>query len=286
MIRRLCVLGVGLIGGSLALALKQAKGVGEVVGYERDPVARGKALSLGIIDRAEFHLPEALRGADVVVLAAPLGAMEELLQEMAPSLKPGMVVTDVGSVKGSVVAAARVKLGEHIADFVPGHPIVGTEKNGPEAAFADLFQLHKVLLTPLPESRAGAVRMIRTMWHQVGAEVIETSISHHDRVLAGTSHLPHILAYTLMDMLAKLGETQEALQFAAGGFRDFSRIASSDPDVWRDICLANKEPLVAILEQFRAELHGVGEAIHHGDGAKLAEIFTRAKAARDAYYER
>lgn len=286
MIRRLCILGVGLIGGSLALALKQAKGVGEVVGYERDPIARDKALSLGIIDRAELHLAEALQGADVVVLAVPLGAMEELLQAMAPSLKPGMVVTDVGSVKGSVVAAARAKLGEYIVDFVPGHPIAGTEKNGPEAAFADLFCLHKVLLTPLPESRAVAVRMVRMMWHQVGAEVIETSISHHDRMLAETSHLPHILAYTLMDMLAKLGETQEALQFAAGGFRDFSRIASSDPSVWRDICLANKEPLLALLERFRTELHGVGEAIHRGDGAKLAEIFARAKAVRDAHYKR
>ncbi|ADJ27149.1 prephenate dehydrogenase [Nitrosococcus watsonii] len=286
MIQRLCILGVGLIGGSLALALKQAKGVGEVVGYERDPFARDKALSLGIVDRAELHLAEALRGADMVVLAAPLGAMEELLQAMAPSLKPGMVVTDVGSVKGSVVTAARAKLGTRIVDFVPGHPIAGTEKNGPEAAFADLFHLHKVLLTPLPESRAVAVGMVRAMWHQVGAEVIETSISHHDRVLAGTSHLPHILAYTLVDMLAKLGETQEALQFAAGGFRDFSRIASSDPNVWRDICLANKEPLLALLERFRTELHGIGEAIHRNDGAKLAEIFARAKTARDAHYER
>lgn len=285
MIQRLSVLGVGLIGGSLALALKRAGGVGEVVGYEKNPAYSARALSLGIIDRAEADLADALRGADMVVLAVPLGAMEGLFQEMAPSLRAGMVVTDVGSVKGSVVAAARAKLGARIVDFVPGHPIAGTEKSGPEAAFADLFCAHRVILTPLPESRAEAVHRVKAMWHQVGAEVVETSIASHDQLLAGVSHLPHVLAYTLMGLLAKAGKTQETLRFAAGGFRDFSRIASSDPAVWRDICLANREPLLALLEQFEAELHSVGEAIRRSDGAALAELFARAKAARDGHYE-
>jgi prephenate dehydrogenase len=210
--------------------------------------------------------------------------MEALFQEMASNLRSETVITDVGSVKGSVIAAARAKLGARITNFVPGHPIAGTEKNGPEAAAADLFFLHKVILTPLPESCAGALEVVRAMWCQTGAEVVETSISHHDRVLAGTSHLPHVLAYALVDLLAELGETQEALQFAAGGFRDFSRTASSDPIVWRDICLANREPLLELLEQFRAELYRIGEAIHHSDGAKLTEIFARAKATRDTHY--
>jgi prephenate dehydrogenase len=255
------------------------------VGFEIDPIRRSKALALGIVDRAEAYLVDALKGADVVVLAVPLGAMEALFQEMAPSLRPEMVVTDVGSVKGSVVTAARAKLGAKIANFVPGHPIAGTEKNGPEAAVADLFCLHKVILTPLPENHAGTIDMVRTMWRQAGAEVVETSISHHDRMVAGTSHLPHILAYALVDLLAKLGETQEALQFAAGGFRDFSRIASSDSLVWRDICLANREPLLELLDQFGVELHRVAETIRHGEGAKLAEIFARAKAVRDIHYD-
>lgn len=285
MIHRLCILGVGLIGGSLALALKRSGGVGEVVGYERDPAHRSKALALGIVDRAESNLIDALKGADVVVLAVPLGAMEVLFQEMAPSLGLETVVTDVGSVKGSVVTAARAKLGVNIANFVPGHPIAGTEKNGPEAAAADLFFLHKVILTPLPENCARAVKVVRTMWRQAGAEVIEASVSHHDRMLAGTSHLPHVLAYALVDLLTELGGTQEALQFAAGGFRDFSRTASSDPIVWRDICLANRGPILELLEQFRTELYRIGEAILHSDGAKLTEIFARAKAARDAHYK-
>ncbi|BAW80238.1 prephenate dehydrogenase [Candidatus Nitrosoglobus terrae] len=285
MIRRLCILGIGLIGGSLALALKQSGGVGEIVGYEQDSVRRSKALALGIVDRIESSLEEALKDADVVVLAVPLSAMEVLFQEMASSLKLGTVVTDVGSVKDSVVTAARARLGDNITYFVPGHPIAGAEKNGPEAATADLFFLHKVILTPLSENCASAVKVVRAMWRQVGAEVIETSASYHDKMLAGTSHLPHVLAYALVDLLTNLGETQEIFQFAAGGFRDFSRTASSDPIVWRDICLANREPLLDLLEQFRAELHRISEAILYSDEAKLVEIFTRAKAARDAHYK-
>lgn len=284
MISRLCILGVGLIGGSLALALKRAGSVGEVVGYESDPAYQARALALGIIDRAETHLAEALKGVDVVVLAVPLGAMGGLFLEMASGLPEGAVITDVGSVKGSVIAAAHIGLGPRISDFVPGHPIAGTEKNGPEAAFADLFQDHQVILTPLPENRVEALETVRMMWRQTGAEVVEITAAHHDQVLAGTSHLPHILAYTLVDLLARLGETREALQFAAGGFRDFSRIASSDPGMWRDICLANQEPLLALLDHFGTELQKVSEAIRHQQGEQLLEIFKRAKMARDTHY--
>ncbi len=284
-IPRLCILGVGLIGGSLALALKRARCVGEIVAYEKNPAYQVKALALGMIDRAESHLAAALKSSDIVVLAVPLGAMRGLLREMASYLPANAVITDVGSVKGNVIAAAYAELGPNIVNFVPGHPIAGTEKNGPEAAFADLFRDHKVILTPLPENRVEAVETIRVMWRQVGAEVVESTVEHHDQLLAGTSHLPHILAYTLVDLLAKVGETGEALQFAGGGFRDFSRIASSDPSLWRDICLANQAPLLTLLERFGSELQVVSEAIRQRNGEQLLEIFRRAKAARDFYYD-
>lgn len=285
MIPRLCILGVGLIGGSLGLALKRTGSVGEIVAYEKNPAYRAKALALGIIDRAESHLAAALKNSDIVMLAVPLGAMSGLLREMTSHLPDNAVITDVGSVKGNVVAAAYAELGPGIVNFVPGHPIAGTEKNGPEAAFADLFRDHKVILTPLPENRVEAVEAIRVMWRQVGAEVVETTVEHHDQLLAGTSHLPHVLAYTLVDLLVKVGKPGESLQFAAGGFRDFSRIASSDPSLWRDICLANQAPLLMLLERFGNELQVVSEAIRQRNGEQLLEIFSRAKTARDFYYD-
>jgi prephenate dehydrogenase len=285
LIRRLCLLGVGLMGGSLALALKRSGEVEEVVGYEKKPSHQAQAMTLGIIDRAEYRLTAALKGADVVVVAVPLGAMGPLFKEIRMSLKPGGVVTDVGSVKGSVVTAARRELGIRIKDFVPAHPLAGREKSGPEAACADLFRGQKVILTPLPDNRPEAVAAVKAMWCHVGAEVVETEIAHHDHILAGTSHLPHVLAYILLDLIGKQGEPQEILQFTAGGFRDFSRIASSDPTLWRDICLANRESLLVLLEQFGSELHQVGEAIRSHNGEQLMEIFARAKAIRDTYYQ-
>ena len=284
MIRRLGLLGVGLVGGSLALALKRSGEVGEVVGYEKKPSHQVQAMALGIVDRIEYRLAAALKGADVVVVAVPLGAMKPLFHEIAANLKPDGIVTDVGSVKGSVVKMAREELGTRITDFVPVHPLAGKEKSGPEAACADLFCGHKVILTPLPDNRPEAVATVKTMWRHTGAEVIETEIAYHDRVLAGTSHLPHVLAYILLDLLGKFGEAQDILKLTAGGFRDFSRIASSDPLLWRDICLANRESLLVLLEQFGGELQQVIEAIRNHDGEQLVEIFTRAKAIRDTYY--
>ena len=217
----------------------------------------------------------------MVVLATPVGSMAEIFCTIAPYLMRDAVVTDVGSVKGTVASAARVALGEKLSSFVPGHPIAGTERTGVEASFSSLFVGRRVVLTPLPESKAAAVARVRAMWQAAGAEVVSMSVEHHDTVLAATSHLPHLLAYALVDMLARLDDSREIFSFAAGGFRDFTRIASSDPVMWRDISLANRDAIVAMLEKYRAEVDALIAAVAAGDGAKLQTLFARAKAARD-----
>jgi len=282
MINRLALIGVGLIGGSLARALRDAGHVREVIGYGRGLANLQRAVELGVADRIETSLSAAVRDADMVVLATPVGSMADILDAIAPYLAKDAVVTDVGSVKGTIATAARAALGEKLADFVPGHPIAGTERTGVEASFSSLFVGRRVVLTPLPETRAEAVARVRAMWQAAGAEVVSMSVEHHDAVLAATSHLPHLLAYTLVDMLARLDDSREIFAYAAGGFRDFTRIASSDPVMWRDISLANREAIVNMLKKYRAELDGLIEAVAAGDGAKLQTLFARAKAARDA----
>ncbi len=282
MIKRLALLGVGLIGGSLARALRDAAHVQEIVAYGRGLGNLQRAVDLGVVDRIETSPGSAVRDADMVVLATPVGSMAELLRAIAPYLAKDAVVTDVGSVKGAVVAAARTALAGKFPDFVPGHPIAGTERSGVEASFASLYVGRRVALTPLPETRPEALARVRAMWQAAGADVVTMSVEHHDQVLAATSHLPHLLAYALVDMLARQDDSREIFSFAAGGFRDFTRIASSDPVMWRDISLANREAILAMLKRYRSGLDGLIKAIDAGDGAPLHELFARAKAARDA----
>jgi prephenate dehydrogenase len=282
MINKLAIIGVGLIGGSLARALRDAGHAREIVGYGRGIANLQRAVELGVIDRVETTLPAAVREADMVVLATPVGGMKKILQALAPYLAPDAVVTDVGSVKGAIADAARKMLGKKFANFVPGHPIAGTERSGVEASFASLYVGRRVVLTPLPETRAEAVVRVRAMWQAAGAEVVTMTVEHHDTVLAATSHLPHLLAYALVDMLARLEDSHEIFAYAAGGFRDFTRIASSDPVMWRDISLANRAAIVSLLKQYRKEIEGLIKAVADGDGEKLHTLFARAKAARDA----
>jgi len=282
MINRLALIGVGLIGGSLARALRDAGHVREVIGYGRGLANLQRAVELGVADRVETSLPAVVRDADMVVLATPVGSMAGILGAITPYLARDAVVTDVGSVKGAIVEAARAVLGEKLSSFVPGHPIAGTERTGVEASFSSLFVGRRVVLTPLPETRAEAVARVRAMWQAAGAEVVSMSVEHHDAVLAATSHLPHLLAYALVDMLARLDDSREIFAYAAGGFRDFTRIASSDPVMWRDISLANRTAIVKMLKKYRTELNGLIAAVDAGDAVMLQTLFERAKAARDA----
>jgi len=284
-IDRLAVIGVGLIGGSLARALRAAGLVGEVVGCGRSAANLERAVELGVIDRYSQDPGEAVEGADLVFLAVPLGAMRASLAALLGRLRPDAVITDGGSVKGGVVADARAVFGEVPARLVPGHPIAGTEHSGVEASFAELYRGRRVILTPLPETDPEAVDRVTRMWQACGAEVSLMDVAHHDEVLAATSHLPHMLAFGLVDTLARLRENDEIFRYAAGGFRDFTRIASSSPVMWRDICIANREALGAALARFSAEMADLAETIRRGDGEHLLEIFARAKAARDRYID-
>jgi len=282
-IRKLVVIGVGLIGGSLARALKRARVVETVVGVGRSEERLEAARKLGVIDSHTTAIPDAVKGADMIVVATPLGIYGSVMKQLWSNLSPDAVVTDVGSAKGSVVAAARKGLGDKFPRFVPGHPIAGTEKSGVEASFAGLFEDHTVILTPLPETEVRALQAVIAMWEQTGAEVITMPVEHHDQVLAATSHLPHMLAYGLVDCLAQMQDREEIFRFAAGGFADFTRIASSNPEMWHDVCAANRGSLVAMIDSFTEHLAGIRKAIEDNDGARLKQIFARAKKARDDF---
>lgn len=284
-IGRLAIIGVGLIGGSLARALRHARKVDEIVGCGRGKANLDEAVALGVIDRYTHDIAEAVDGADVVFLAVPLGAMRDAFEAMRNRLPTTALVTDGGSAKGSVVDDCREVAPELLSRFIPGHPIAGTEKNGVAASFAELYQNRRVILTPLPENMSADVARIRQMWEACGAEVTEMPVAHHDEVLAATSHLPHMLAFGLVDMLARMKENDEIFRYAAGGFRDFTRIASSNPVMWRDICVANRGALGPMLSAFAAELDLLAERIHAADGDALLEVFERAKAARDRYVD-
>jgi prephenate dehydrogenase len=282
MINKLCIVGIGLIGGSLARALRVAGYAHEIVGYGRSVGNLQQAVELGVIDRAEVSLTDAVRHVDMVVLAVPVGCMAEILGEVGPALADQAVVTDVGSVKGSVIAAARGALGKRFARFVPGHPLAGTEQSGVAASQADLFQGRRVILSPEPETDATATASVRAMWEAAGAEVATLSAVDHDRILAVSSHLPHMLAYCLMDMVVRHDDHRAILECAAGGFRDATRIAGSDPVMWRDICLANRDALLVALRQYHDDLGALAAAIEKSDGKWLYETFARAKHTRAA----
>jgi prephenate dehydrogenase len=283
MINKLAIIGIGLIGGSLARALRRAGAVGEVVGYGRSLANLKLAVDLGVVDHAETSLSAAVEDADMVVLAVPVGSMAELLGRMAGSISRETVVTDVGSVKADVCQAAREALGQSYSRFVPGHPIAGTEQSGVAAAREDLFQHHKVILTPDGETDPGAVEFVRAMWEDVGGNVRLMDAEQHDLVLAASSHLPHILAFGLVDMLVRRDEHREIFDYAAGGFRDFTRIAGSDPVMWSDICSANAAPILELINQYRHDLEELAQAIERGDREWLEQVFRRARHARETY---
>jgi prephenate dehydrogenase len=282
-IERLCVIGVGLIGGSLARALRAAGAVREIVGTSRNAAHLQRAVDLGVIDRFDTDPARAVQGADMVFVSVPLGAMGSVFAAIGNALAANAVVTDGGSAKSSVVAAIRDAVGKIPSWFVPGHPIAGTEQSGVEASFAELYRGRRVILTPLAETDRQAVGRVRAMWEAAGAVVNEMDVVHHDEVLAATSHLPHVLAFALVESLARMSEQREIFEYAAGGFRDFTRIASSDPVMWRDICLANRDAILAMIDRFEQDIAGLAEAIRGRDGERLLAIFADAKAARDAF---
>lgn len=280
---RLALVGTGLIGGSFALALKQAGAVREVVGVGRNPARLTVARELGLIDRAVDWTGAGQ--ADCILLALPVGETEAVLAQLAPHLKPGAVVTDAGSTKAGVVAAARAALGARFADFVPGHPIAGSEQSGPGAARADLYRGKRVVLTPDADTRAEAVAIVRALWEAAGAQVETLDAALHDRIFAAVSHLPHLAAYALVDELARRADGGLFFRYAASGFRDFTRIAGSSPDMWRDIALANRDALLAEIDAYLAALQSLREAVDARDGAALHAIFSRARKAREDWFK-
>lgn len=281
--KRICLIGVGLIGGSWARALRTAGAVEEIVGCGRSAENLERAVELGVIDRYEHDPALAVRDADVVVLGVPLGSMRSVLERMRPGLSDHAVITDVGSAKASVVADVEAVFGTVPPRFVPGHPIAGTERSGVEASFGELFQNRLVILTPTERTDAQALELVTRLWETAGAAVTRMTVEHHDEVLAATSHLPHVLAYALVESLSRWDDRREIFRYAAGGFRDFTRIASSDPVMWRDICLANREAVASALQRYLADLTEVHERVAAGDGAYLLELFGNAKSARDRF---
>lgn len=284
MIGRLCIIGLGLMGGSLAAALKAQGKVGSVIATGRRQASLAKGLELGVIDDYTLDLADAVQGADMVVIATPTLVAESVLRDLAPLWNDVMVVTDVASVKGNIQRAAESIFGEVPSNLVLGHPIAGSEQSGVEAAKADLFQDHRVILTPLATTRPSAVTAVEQMWQASGADVVCMSVAEHDAVLASTSHLPHVLAYTLVDALAKDGRAAEIFRFAAGGFRDFTRIASSDPKMWHDIVLANADAVLAGIDLFSSHLSELRSAIECGNGEAIYKVFDQAKVARDEHF--
>lgn len=282
-VKSVCIIGTGLIGGSLALALRRADFCQQITGAGRTEATLKKAVELGVIDSYEIDLSKAVSNADIVVIAVPLGAMKSVFEQVAPGLSETAVVTDAGSAKQSVIHDAEAALGEKACRFVPAHPIAGTERSGVESAFKELYDERRVILTPTAATDVEATDLINGMWQAAGALVETMSAEHHDMVLAGTSHLPHLLAFGLVDCLNNLDDVDEVFRFAAGGFRDFTRIASSDPVMWRDICLSNREDVMAMMKRYFQEMDKMYEALQESDGEKLKEIFVRAKKARDDF---
>ncbi len=283
MINHLCVIGVGLIGGSLSLALKKAGYVKQVTGLGRGIENLKKAKQLGVIDQYETDYAKAISHADMIFVAVPIGAMPEVFKKIAPHLRKHTIVTDGGSAKHTVVDAAIDALGIKISQFVPGHPIAGTEKSGAEAAFDSLYENRRVILTPLEENSADDIKTVRNMWEVVGSEVDEMGARHHDLVLAGTSHLPHVLAFALVDCLNNVDDVDEIFKYAASGFRDFTRIASSDPVMWRDICINNSDAILAMMKNFQQDMDHLKKAIQNNESEELLKIFKSAKKARDNF---
>ncbi|MDH2916496.1 MAG: prephenate dehydrogenase/arogenate dehydrogenase family protein [Gallionella sp.] len=283
---KVVIFGVGLIGGSFSLALRKAGAVTEVVGFGRSAATLNEAKQLGILDRIGSDVAREVCDADIVLVATPVAQMADIFKRIAPHLGSNTLVTDGGSTKGDVVVAARANLGSKLSQFIPAHPIAGGEKSGASAALADLYQGKRVVLTPLQENSKDAVARIRKAWEICGANVSELTAEQHDTVFAAVSHLPHLLSFALVHDLAKRDNKDQLLSFAASGFRDFTRIAASSPEMWRDICMANRDALMVELQQYADELYVLHQALEHNDAAKLEEIFSLAREVRSAWVQK
>ena len=278
---RVALIGIGLIGSSLAHAIRKLKLAHEITGYARSEATRAKALELGLVDRVYPSAAEAVKDADLVILCSPVGTYGALAQEISETMKSGAILTDVGSVKAAVVkdVLPHVPQGVH---FIPGHPIAGTEQSGPESGFAELFANRWCIITPLPDADPTAVERLVEFWRACGSNVELMTPEHHDLVLAITSHLPHLIAYNIVSTAADLEEvtSSEVIKYSAGGFRDFTRIAASDPTMWRDVFLNNKDAVLEMLGRFSEDLSALQRAIRWGDGDMLFDVFTRSRQVR------
>ncbi|MFZ6647190.1 prephenate dehydrogenase [Undibacterium sp. TJN25] len=277
---KVVIFGVGLIGGSFALALKKAGAAAQIVGVDRIHDSLVRAKELGIIDQAASSVADAVQGADLVLIATPVAQTAAILAAIKPHLQPGMIVTDAGSTKSDVVAAAREVLGEQVAQFVPAHPIAGREMNGPDAALADLYQGKKAVITALKENAAEDVARVATAWRLCGAIIHHLTPAEHDQVFAAVSHLPHLLAYALVDDIARKPHADRLFQYAASGFRDFTRIAGSSPEMWRDISLANRDAMLEELDAYTAKLAVLREHLAASEGPAIEAIYANAQRAR------
>ena len=286
MINKLVIIGVGLIGGSFALALREAGLVREVAGVGRSLENLSAALGTYVIDSSGQDAAQAVQGADLVLLAVPVGQMGAIMAAIAPHLGPNTIVSDVGSTKQDVAALARLHLPHHLPRFVPGHPIAGAETSGVKAARGDLFRERNVVLTPLAETDAAAKALVTRLWQSCGANVTEMTPRQHDDVFAAVSHLPHVLAFALVDYIATQSNAEQLFGFAAGGFRDYTRIAGSSPEMWRDICLANRAALLQQIGGYEQELVRIKALIEAGDGTGLAKLFATARDARQTYLKK
>ncbi|MBI1964675.1 MAG: prephenate dehydrogenase/arogenate dehydrogenase family protein [Betaproteobacteria bacterium] len=282
-IGKLVVIGVGLIGGSFALALKRARAVGHIVGVGRTRRNLAAALKLRIIDEVSRDLAGTVKDADFVLIATPVGQMPAVMAAIAPHLPLRAVVTDGGSTKRDVIACARRFLGGHFPRFVPSHPIAGTERSGAEVASVELYRDRCVVLTPLQDTRADAVKRVRDAWKACGARVVRLDAAEHDRIFGTVSHLPHVVAYALVNALARRPDAKRLFGYSAGGLRDTVRIAGSSPEMWADICVANRDALLAALEEYEDELERVRAAIDSGDAAELRRMFEQARSAREKW---
>lgn len=279
-INKLVVIGVGLIGGSFALALKKARMVRQVVGVGRSRKNLKDALRLGVIDKAETDAAQAVVGADLVLVGAPVGQMPGIFARIAPHLSPHTVVTDAGSTKQDVIKAARKHLGAHFPMFVPAHPIAGTEHSGAAAAFPELFRDRNLILLPQKETKTAALRLVRSAWAACGANIVRLEAEEHDEIFGAVSHLPHIVAFALVNLLGQRRDAKRLLGFSGGGLRDTVRIAGSSPEMWRDICVANRGALVRLLDGYISELEAARASLAAGDGDALESMFLAAQQAR------
>ncbi len=291
LINNLCVIGTGLIGGSLCLALKKTGACNKIIGAGRSEETLKKALQLNIIDAYDTDISNAVRDADVIFVSVPLGATQAVFEKIAAGLEQAgnqkAIITDAGSSKLKVQQLAEKVFADTLAGganrFVAGHPIAGTENSGPEAAFAGLYKDRRVILTPTDNTDSDAIQLVTKLWQSVGAEVETMDAEHHDKVLAATSHLPHLIAFGLVHCLENIDDIEDVFRFAAGGFRDVTRIASSDPTMWRDVCLNNRQPILDMMKRYKDEMDMLYNALQSGDGEKLMEVFEHAKKTRDKF---